>query len=208
MKENSFKRKKLDKITSEILNCIFCKKNKKDFLVVGEGSVESEVVFVGEAPGKEEIKTGKPFIGRAGKVLHYFIDQIGLSENKIYITSVVKYLPPYVTPKNKDIEHGRVHLKKQLMIISPKIVVLLGKTAYKGIFGDEISVLKEHGNFYVEDDQIFFLTYHPAAPLYNPSVKKLVMQDFKKLQKYCLKNDFKKEFSTLLSTCQTNEKSL
>src|SRR5437870_9883966 len=106
------KQQALDKIAEEIEHCEICKAEKSGVAVPGEGNPDADIVFIGEAPGKQEAKTGKPFIGPAGKVLRSLLESIGIHDEDVYITSPVKYLPIYVTPKQSDIEHGRIHLFK------------------------------------------------------------------------------------------------
>jgi uracil-DNA glycosylase len=180
----SNKDKELSLVTHEILECKFCLKNKKGKLVPGEGSSHSDIVFVGEAPGKEEIKTGKPFIGRAGKVLRELIASVGLKPEDVFITSAVKYLPKtYITPKPKDIEHGRIHLMAQLAVIKPKVIVVLGNTSAVLLFAKKFSISQEHGTFLNQGGYTYFLSYHPAAPLYSPKLRAVIFEDFKKLKK-------------------------
>jgi DNA polymerase len=183
MTKKSTARTQLKKVTQEILQCAFCLEHAKGMLVPGEESGISRIVFIGEAPGKEEAKTGRPFIGRAGKVLRSLIHDIGLQEEEVYITSVVKYLPKtYVTPKPLDIEHGRIHLFKQFEALHPKVIVLLGNTACLGVLGQKCSISKEHGKVIKKDARTYFITFHPAAPLYAPKVKPLLVEDFKQLK--------------------------
>jgi DNA polymerase len=173
----------LDKIAKEIANCKICKKDKIGLPVPGEGSPNAKVVFIGEAPGKEEAKTGRPFIGRSGKLLRTLIAEAGLKEKDVYITSPVKYLPKYITPTPEDVAHGRIHLFKQLEIIDPKIIVLLGRVAALAVLEQDISVAKEHGKIIKKDGKQYLITYHPAAPLYSPKLRTEIMKDFKKLKK-------------------------
>jgi uracil-DNA glycosylase len=181
---NSSKNKLLKTVEQEILNCRFCNKNKKGMLVPGEGSSEAKIVFIGEAPGKEEILTGKPFIGRAGKILRELIASVGLKAEDVFITSAVKYLPKtYITPKPSDIVHGRTHLEKQLAILKPKVIVVLGNTAAVSLLDRKFSISQVHGTALQENNYLYFLSYHPAAPLYSPKLKEEIFKDFKKLKK-------------------------
>lgn len=174
----------IEKVRDEILRCGVCLKAAKGKLVPGEGNSDAHVVFVGEAPGKQEVETGLPFIGRAGKVLHKLLIIVGLTPESVFITSAVKYLPQtYVTPKLLDIEHGRLHLIAQLEIIKPKIVVLLGNTAVMAVLGEKFSIAQSHGTFLERGGSRYFLSYHPAAPLYNPKLMEIIIKDFKKLKK-------------------------
>src|SRR5437762_582030 len=105
------KQKALDEIAKEIEKCEVCKVGKTGVAVPGEGNPDADIVFIGEAPGKTEAKTGKPFVGRSGQLLRSLIREIGLDDVKdVFITSPVKYLPLRGTPTPQDIAHGRVHL--------------------------------------------------------------------------------------------------
>ena len=174
----------LEEITKEILACKICPVGKSGLPVVGEGNPDAEVVFIGEAPGKQEALTGRPFIGRSGKLLRSLIDEVGLKEEDVYITSPVKYLPDRGTPLPSDIAHGREHLLKQLDIIHPKFVVLLGRVAAEGVLQKKVAVVKERGSVIEEKDGIrYFLTYHPAAALRFPNkFKALLRKDFQKIR--------------------------
>lgn len=175
----------LDEIAKEIENCKVCKVGKSGMAVPGEGNPDADIVFIGEAPGKTEAKTGRPFIGRSGQLLRSLIREIGLDDQKdVYITSPVKYLPDRGTPTSEDIAHGRVHLMKQLAVIQPKVVVLLGRVAAEGVLQKKISVTKERGQVIEEKDGIkYFLTYHPAAALRFPGkFKQALKEDFQKVK--------------------------
>lgn len=189
----------MQKIAKEIESCDVCKIGKSGKAVVGEGSLDSKIVFIGEAPGKNEAIVGRPFIGRSGKLLRSMITSIGLLESEVYITSPVKYLPDRParqspdgsrrlagggTPTSSDISHGRIHLMRQFEIIKPKFVVLLGRVAAEGVLEKKVAVVKEHGEIIEEKDGVkYFLTLHPAAVLRFPSKYKLEFEkDFKKLK--------------------------
>lgn len=173
----------LDQVNEEIIACTVCPVGKSGKPVVGEGNPDAEVVFIGEAPGKQEALVGRPFIGRSGKLLRSLIGEIGLDENKIYITSPVKYLPDRGTPTAKDIAHGRIHLMKQLAIIQPKLVVLLGRVAAEGVLERKIAVVSERGKIIEEKNGIkYFLTVHPAAALrFSRKYMSFLKEDFHKL---------------------------
>ncbi len=185
------KQQALDNVNEEIINCKICPINKSGNPVVGEGNPDAKVFFIGEAPGKQEAKEGRPFIGRCGKLLRNLIGEIGLREEDVYISSPVKYLPngkdgkPGGTPTSKDIAHGRIHLMKQFEIIQPKFVVLLGRVAAEGVLQKKIFVSKEHGQVIEKKEGTkYFLTVHPAAALrFSQVYRPLLEEDFKKLQK-------------------------
>lgn len=171
---------KLAQIACEIENCRVCKVGKSGKAVVGEGNSDAKIVFLGEAPGRKEAQTGRPFVGRSGQLLRSLIRDAGLKEEDVYITSPVKYLPDSGTPTKKDVEHGKIHLEKQLNIINPKIIVLLGRIACLAILGRLIAINKMHGEIV---NNKYFVTFHPAAGLRFPPLKKKLIEDFKKLQK-------------------------
>ncbi len=176
------KEKKLQDVADEILNCGECKVDRIGKAVVGEGSADADVVFIGEAPGRTEAETGRPFVGRSGKLLRSLINESGLKEEDVYITSPVKYLPTYVTPKPSDISHGKTHLDKQLQVINPKVVVLLGNVAVQGVLGEKVQASKIHGTILNRNNRKYFVTIHPAAALRFVKFKKLLLEDFKKLK--------------------------
>lgn len=178
-------KKLLDQVERQILSCPTCLSAATGLLVPGEGSSNANIVFVGEAPGKNESATGRPFVGRAGKLLDSLLAEIGVDRQDIFITSAVKYLPKdYVTPKPADIEHGRTHLLAQLEVIKPAITVLMGAIAAKSLLLRQFFIAQEHGNFIRQGNLTYFLSYHPAAPLYNPKLRGVISQDFQKLKKY------------------------
>ena len=178
------KKDEMEKIARKIESCEVCREGKSGKAVVGEGSLDARILFIGEAPGKTEAVTGRPFVGRSGKLLRSMITSIGLKEEDVYITSPVKYLPDRGTPTSEDIAHGRIHLLKQFEIIQPKIVVLLGRVAAEGVLEKKVQVTKEHGKILEEKEGIkYFLTLHPAAVLRFPwKFKKDFEDDFKKLK--------------------------
>jgi len=183
VKEN--KQTQLDVVAKKISACRTCKKEKIGVAVPGEGNPDADIVFIGEAPGKKEAKTGRPFIGPAGKLLRGLIKGIDLDDTDVFITSVVKYLPEYVTPKEHDIIHGRKHLFEQIDIIDPTVIVLLGNTAVIGVLGEKMSIAKVHGTIIKRDGRTYLIAYHPAAPLYSGKLKVEIEKDFSMLKKLC-----------------------
>ncbi len=177
------KQQRLDKIAHEIKTCRRCHTGTSGKPVPGEGNPAADIVFMGEAPGREEAKTGRPFVGRSGKLLRSMIKEIGLDEKDVFITSPVKYLPDRGTPTKDDIKHGITHTDKQLSVIDPKIIVLLGKTAYYAFFQSSISILKDHGKIIERGDRRYMATIHPAAVLRFPKFREILVSDFQKLKK-------------------------
>lgn len=181
MKEE--KRLQLEKISEAIEKCKTCLENKSGRAVAGEGNPDADILFVGEAPGRLESQTGRPFVGRSGKLLRKLIADAGLNEEDVFITSPVKYLPDNGTPSAKDIAHGKTHFDKQVQIIQPKIIVLLGRVAAEAVLERKISVVSEHGKVLKEKGRNMFVTVHPAAALRFTKMKGMLLEDFKKLHK-------------------------
>lgn len=178
------KKQALEKIAKEIFACQVCKKASIGKPVVGEGNPSAKIVFIGEAPGKKEAESGRPFIGRSGKFLRENILSIGLDDLKdVYITSPVKYLPKRGTPHPKQIAHGMIHLQKQLEVINPKIIVLMGSVASLGVLGEFIPVAKMHGQTIKKNNKTYFISYHPAAAIRFFKFRAPFVKDFKKLRR-------------------------
>jgi DNA polymerase len=177
------KQQALDAIAAEIESCAECKRDKIGRAVPGEGYPDADVMFIGEAPGKTEAETGRPFVGRSGKILRSLIEAMGYKDSDVYITSPVKRLPTYTTPNLDDIAHGRTHLDKQIEVIEPKFIVLLGNVACQAVLGEKLPIAKDHGTVIERDGLRYFVSYHPAAGLYAPAVRPEIVADFNKLKK-------------------------
>jgi DNA polymerase len=172
----------LAKIAEDIKRCKVCKRDSIGKAVPGEGNPDAGVIFVGEAPGKKEAETGTPFVAQSGRVLDQLFARTGLNREDVFITSPVKYLPKRGTPTQQDIVHGRTHLLQQIDIIDPRIVVLMGRVAVRAVLGMDVVITREHGCIIERDGRTYFLTFHPAAVLHNPSLSKDLEEDFQKLQ--------------------------
>ncbi len=156
--------------------------------VPGEGNPDADIMFIGEAPGKNEDLQGVPFIGAAGKFLSLMLATIKLKREDIYITNVVKYRPPNNRdPLPEEIAACMPWLHEQIKIIKPKIIVTLGRHALEHFVpGKKISEVHGHAfrrNFPDMGEQVFFSLYHPAAALYNGSMRQTLIEDFKKIPK-------------------------
>lgn len=194
MHQKMTKQQKLQKVNDEIVACPLCPIDKTGKPVPGEGNADADIVFIGEAPGKKEAESGRPFIGRSGQLLRLQIRESGLQEEDVYITSPVKYLPLRParnathsvagrgTPTPADIAHGKTHLDKQLTVIDPKIIVLLGNTACQGVLGEKIPVMKEHGKIIERNGKKYFIMLHPAAAIRFQKFKSVFVGDFQKLK--------------------------
>jgi len=157
--------------------------------VFGSGNPKAKIVFIGEAPGKDEDFQGKPFIGRSGKFLDEMLESVKLKRENVYITNVVKYRPPNNRdPKPEEIKECLPWLIEELNFIKPKVIVTLGRHAMN-IFFPKAKISEVHGKVLENKNQEikcnkFLALYHPAAALYNGSMKKTLEKDFKKLKKF------------------------
>ncbi|MFQ3675421.1 MAG: uracil-DNA glycosylase [Endomicrobiia bacterium] len=186
-----------DKIRIEVSQCKKCELSKYRLNpVFGEGNINAKIMFVGEGPGYNEDRQGKPFVGRAGDLLTKIIEAMKFSRNDVYITNIVKCHPMKVNDpqlRNNDRPPNEVeinacigYLYKQVEIISPKIICCLGSVAAKVITKNDLPISQLRGkvfNFPSNDKILVIPTYHPAALLRNPSLKKVVWEDMKLILK-------------------------
>ncbi|RLJ70511.1 DNA polymerase [Hydrogenivirga caldilitoris] len=169
-------------------DCTKCELHKSRTQVVfGDGNPYSPVVFVGEAPGEDEDRQGRPFVGRAGKYLNTKIEEVlGLRREEVYITNVCKCRPPgNRKPTPLEISACFPYLKKELDIIEPKVICCLGATAGEGILGKKLSITKLRGQtmpYPYNTKVLVFLTYHPAYILRNPRADGEFTEDMRKLK--------------------------
>ncbi len=147
-------------------------------LVFGVGNPEAQLVFVGEAPGKNEDLKGEPFVGAAGKFLNKMLASIDLERSDIYITNIVKYRPgDNRDPTAEEIADFVPYLKRQIDVIRPKLVVFLGRHS-AGVFFPELKISQAHGQPVELSGQMYLPLYHPAAALYNPRLRETLLEDF------------------------------
>lgn len=150
-------------------------------LVFGDGNPDADIVFVGEAPGKNEDLQGKPFIGAAGKFLNEMLDTIGLKREDIYITNIVKYRPPEnrdPLPAEKDA--FLPYLQAQIEVIQPKLVIPLGRHSMN-CFLPDLQISKVHGQPKRFKGMVYLPLYHPAAALYNGGMRSTLLDDFARI---------------------------
>ena len=177
--------KKLLNLAREIKRCKKCRlwKTRKN-TVPGEGPINAKILFIGQAPGNEEDKIGRPFIGRAGKLLTELLDSANINRQEVFITSVLKCFPPKNRkPKKDEIEACSPYLKKQIEIINPKLIVLLGEVAKNTRIGSNRNLKDLRGKIVKKDGRTFFIIYHPAAGIRFQKFKRKLFSDFKKLKR-------------------------
>lgn len=185
--EHQEKERALEALNRKMAELCTCELRKTALHVVpGSGSASARILFVGEAPGKKEDETGEPFVGAAGKFLNEMLASIGLNRSDIYITNVVKYRPPgNRDPLPEEVKACWPWLRAQVELIDPAVIILLGRHALERFVpGKRIS--SEHGRAFrraVPDlgTYVFFALYHPAAALYNGSMRETLLADFRKI---------------------------
>jgi len=168
----------------EVLKCVKCQLHEtRTNVVFGEGDPEARLMFVGEAPGRDEDRQGRPFVGRAGQLLTRIIESIDLTREEIYIANVLKCRPPKNrNPLPDEISCCLPYLVKQIEIIQPRIICALGAFAAQTLVGSNEGIGKLRGKFYDYRGAKLMPTFHPAACLRNPSTKKYVWQDMKQIR--------------------------
>ena len=174
----------LDAIRSDLGECTRCKLHAgRTTLVFGVGNPDANLVFVGEAPGRDEDLQGIPFVGRAGQLLTKIIGSIGLTRDEVYIANVVKCRPPgNRDPAPGEVETCEPFLFRQLDVIRPKVVVALGAFAIHTLLGTDRAISRLRGQVYEYRGAKLVPTFHPAFLLRSPDRKRDVWEDMKKVR--------------------------
>jgi uracil-DNA glycosylase len=150
--------------------------------VFGEGNPDAEIMFIGEAPGADEDRTGRPFVGRAGQLLTKIIEAMGLRRQDVYIANICKCRPPENrAPEPSEMACCVPFLLKQIEIIKPKIIVAMGRVALQGLFDTSESITRVRGIFREYKGIRLMPTFHPSYLLHNPPAKSIVWDDMKKV---------------------------
>ncbi|TAL22618.1 MAG: uracil-DNA glycosylase [Nitrospirae bacterium] len=173
----------LKALREEIGDCQRCKLSKgRTNLVFGEGSVDARILFIGEGPGREEDLQGRPFVGDAGQLLTKLIEKMGFKREAVYIGNIVKCRPPMNrAPEDDEINACSSFIKRQAEIISPKVIIALGRISAQTLIASRIPISKLRGRFYEYCGIPLMPTFHPAYLLRNPKDKKLVWEDAQKV---------------------------
>ncbi len=177
----------LDALAKEIIEKDICPELRAQAtqLVMGDGNPVAEIVFIGEAPGKKEDIEGKPFIGSSGKFLNTMLEAAGMERSDVYITNIVKYRPPNNRDPSKDEKAAFLpYLLRQLQIINPKVVITLGRHSME-YFLPSAKIGEVHGEPHTiivgEQSILLVPLFHPAAALYNGSLRQTLIDDFLKV---------------------------
>ena len=152
-------------------------------IVFGVGNPNADLMFVGEAPGADEDIQGEPFVGRAGQLLTKIIEAIGLTRDDVYIANVIKCRPPgNRNPEPDEVEQCEPFLFRQIDIVKPKVIVALGKFAAQCLLKTDTPITRIRGREFAYRDAVLIPTYHPAYLLRNPSAKRDVWDDMKRVK--------------------------
>ena len=168
----------------ECCNCTGCELHKtRTNCVFGTGNEEADILFVGEAPGENEDKTGTPFVGRAGKLLDQYLYAVDIPRESVYIANILKCRPP----KNRDPLPSEEDacmdfLRRQVKLIKPKIIVCLGRISAMRLIKPDYKITKEHGEWTQKGDFFITAVYHPALLLRDPRHKEEMLEDMKKIK--------------------------
>lgn len=174
----------LEEIASEVRKCTKCALHKyRKNAVPGEGKADAEILFIGEGPGQNEDLQGRPFVGDAGKFLEEMLGLIKMKREDVFIGNVVKCRPPNNRdPLEEEVDEcSRNYLFAQIKNIKPKLIVTLGRHSMRTFFPQIKSISSVHGKAYKKAGQVYLILYHPAAALYQQSLKEQMKEDFKQI---------------------------
>ncbi len=177
------KQESLDQIKQSIIDQGTCPALAESAtqLVFGEGNPDADIVFIGEAPGKNEDLQGKPFVGASGKFLNEMLETIGLKREDVYITNIVKYRPPNNRDPLPDEKADFLpFLQAQIEVIQPKVVIPLGRHSMN-CFLPDLQISKVHGHPQRYRGMVYMPLFHPAAALYNGGMRQTLIDDFAKI---------------------------
>jgi len=180
MNATTYKQRLLNTLYKPYKECKGCHFNMSAAtqIVFGEGNPESKILFIGEAPGREEDIQGRPFVGRSGKLLNRILEAAGTPREKVFITNIVKCRPPNNRrPLPAEIETSRPLLMGQIKIIRPKVICTLGSAALEGLLDKQVQITKVRGKPITWHNITILPTYHPAYILRNPKELETLVQD-------------------------------
>lgn len=173
----------LEAVHTEVRACTLCPLHAaRTRAVPGAGPADAEIMFIGEAPGFHEDQQGLPFVGAAGRYLNELLTKVGIDRQHVFITNVIKCRPPSNRePKAEEVETCKPYLDRQIEIISPRVIVTLGRHSMARAFPEE-KISTVHGQPREVNGQIYFPMYHPAAALHQPSLRSVLAADFARLR--------------------------
>lgn len=172
-------------LEERVSNCSLCTLCEgRNRTVFGSGDPKAKLVFVGEAPGREEDKRGEPFVGRAGQLLTKILVSVGFTREEVYITNILKCRPPENRdPNEKEVRACKPYLRRQIELLDPVLICALGRVAGQNLLerNASLSVLRQHIHYY--EDVRTIVTYHPAALLRNPNLKRAAWEDIQETRR-------------------------
>lgn len=171
-------------LTEEIQGCEKCRLcQSRNHVVPGEGDPNARLMFIGEGPGQEEDRQGRPFVGRSGELLTRMIHAIGMERSEVYICNIVKCRPPQNrNPEPDEAAACLGYLRAQFALVRPRVVVLLGKVACQYTLNEQVFITRDHGRWYERKGTWFMPTFHPSALLRDPAKKRDAWEDFIKVR--------------------------
>ena len=154
-------------------------------LVFGTGNRQADLLFVGEAPGEQEDLQGIPFVGPAGQLLDLYLESVGILRDKVYIANILKCRPPRNRdPLPEEQDACMTHLREQVKLIRPKMIVCLGRISAMRLIRPDFKITKEHGILQKKGDFVMTAVYHPSALLRDASKKEDMYRDMKRIRMY------------------------
>lgn len=175
----------LDEIKADLGECQRCPLAAgRNMLVFGEGNPHARVVFVGEGPGREEDKSGVPFVGEAGRLLERILFAMGLQREEVYVCNVIKCRPPQNrNPVAQEISACEPFLQRQLAAIKPLLIIVMGEFAAQTLLQQQTPISKLRGHWYSYQNIPLMPTFHPAYLLRSPAAKREVWEDMKQVMR-------------------------
>ncbi len=177
-------------VRKQVAGCTKCKLNlSRNKVVPGEGPANSQIMFIGEAPGFHENNQGQPFVGAAGSFLDELLAKAGLKREEVFITNVIKCRPPANRdPEPEELEACRPYLDAQIEAINPKVIVTLGRFSM-AYFIENGKISAIHGHPRIVNGRLVVPMYHPAAALHQPALRSTLLEDFNKIPDFIHGND-------------------
>ena len=174
----------LESLRKEVILCTKCDLSAtRHHVIFGEGNPNAGIILIGEAPGRDEDLQGRPFVGKSGQLLDKILAACGFTRDEhVFISNIVKCRPPENRiPTPNEAAVCMPWLLKQIELVNPKIIILLGATVFKYMTGSDHKITNEHGNWLNWQNRLVIPVYHPSALLRDPGLKRNTWEDFKKI---------------------------
>ncbi|PKQ64853.1 uracil-DNA glycosylase [Labilibaculum filiforme] len=175
----------MERLKERIVNCTACDLSKtRNHAIWGEGNPNADILIIGEAPGADEDRIGRPFVGKSGQLLDKILLACGFTRQEhVFLSNILRCRPPgNRVPKEEEVDKCIAYLYEQIELVNPKIIVPLGATALKRLLNDDsLKITKIRGNWIQWENRLVMPVFHPAALLRNPALKRDTWEDFKKI---------------------------